>query len=55
MEMRQAALDSVKIAAAELLKQAGSDQDDAVRGLYSISKSIHIISLVVFPSLHIIP
>jgi hypothetical protein len=47
MEMRQAALDSVKIAAAELLKQAGSDQDDAVRGLYSINMSIHIISLVI--------
>ena len=32
MEMRQAALDSVKIAAEELLKQAGDDQDEAVRG-----------------------
>ena len=30
--MRQAALDSVKIAAEELLKQAGNDQDEAVRG-----------------------
>ena len=32
MEMRQAALDSVKLAAEELLKQAGNDQDEAVRG-----------------------
>ena len=35
MEMRQAALDSVKIAAEELLKQAGNDQDEAVRGKHA--------------------
>ena len=37
MDMRQAALDSVKAAAEELLKQAGSDQDEAVRGRHSSS------------------
>ena len=32
LEMRQAALDSVKLAAEELLKQAGTEQDEAVKG-----------------------
>ena len=32
LEMRQAALDSVRMAAEELLKQAGAENDDAVKG-----------------------
>lgn len=35
MEMRQTALQSIKSTAEDLIKQAGSDQDDAVRGEFN--------------------
>lgn len=46
LEMRHAALESVKNTAEELLRQAGNEQDEAVRGQYTLIENIGFFCFV---------